>query len=181
MKRIVIAITLSASMTGAYAAQPGEGDCASEFIYEFTGIQSCTSSGKCTARTTSTIALVGVLSCGAPWGQLFRVCFNSGECIDGKSSERFTADGDYFYTSILQNPKTLGAYPKKFAAVMSRSPFGNFPDQVVLFVAGKVPSTELLFGEVGAASFVPKSTGNLTTEKMKRFLARPKLAPNFKE
>lgn len=181
MKSVAAAILLWAFCATGSAAQPGEGDCSSEFIHDFTGAQRCTSHGVCTAHRPVTIEFAGVLTCGAPWGDLFRICFANGNCVDGKATFRSTLDGDKLYTSILKNPQRLGGYPDKFSATLSLSSFGNFPDQLVLFLPGTDPQTELLFGEKAVASFVAQARKGKHKQNLARFLKKPAAVADFKE
>ena len=176
----IAAVVLIFFCTGASAAEPGEGDCSSQFLHNFTHVQTCTEAGSCVARKTTTIDLTGILSCGKPWGQIFRVCFTSGGCIDGKPTVRTTVDGDALFTSILNNPNGLGAYPIKFEAVMSVST-NAFPNQLVLFVANAKPYTELLFGEPGSVGFVAQALKSKDKARMSAFLAKPTETEDFKE
>ena len=156
MKSFLAFLALMLCLSPGWAQDPGEGDCSSEFIYNITKIEKCDEAGKCNSRTTSKVELAGVLSCVAPWGEFYRVCFKNAACLDGKVTSRRTAEGDVIYTSIISNPTGVGAYPKKFAVVMTTH-MNALPSQLIVMGSDTKRFTELLFGEAGSASLMGKS------------------------
>lgn len=181
MKSILFAIWIYTIATGVFAAGQNEGDCSVVYQYNFTGAQRCTDAGLCSSHASPALSFAGVLFCGPPWGDIFRVCFQSGQCTDGKVSVRSTTNGDEFFTSILSNPKKWGAFPKKFTMVMSYSVVENFPNQLVMWGEDPQRYTELFFGEFSSASLTDKGLKAKANPGLLEFLARPKATPGSKE
>lgn len=177
MRFILFSMTFFLALSGraASAAGPGEGDCSAQFIHDIKIVQHCSETGVCTVKKKSPVTFAGVLTCGDPWGQLFRVCFKTDECIDGKATERKTIEGDSLFSSILANPKSFGGLPKKIAITMS---WGQsvLPNQLIVFGVDKSPFSELLFGDTGSASLIEDSQ-NKGEFPSKLFFRKPNSQP----
>ena len=172
MKSFLAVLVLMLCISNGRAQEPGEGDCSSEFIHKITKVQKCDGAGRCNSRNHSKLTFAGILSCGAPWGEFYRVCFEGHACVVGKVSMRKTSEGDVIYTSILNNPSGHGGYPKKFAVIMSTH-MRTLPTQLVLMGADTNSFTELLFGELDVASLTGKSAKNKNTAIPPAFFRRP--------